>query len=56
MDAHDRAEKNVHHVYPTYGRKHDTDGGDCWCAPRRESVANDDRAIIGWLVIHREEN
>lgn len=21
------------HVYPTFGREHDTDGGPCWCRP-----------------------
>ncbi len=21
------------HIYPTYGREHDLEGGGCWCKP-----------------------
>lgn len=47
-------EHNVQHVYPTWG-KHDTEGGECPCHPKREAVHNSGR-LVGYVVIHREEN
>ena len=33
------------HVYPTFGRKHDTDHGtNCWCQPERD--AEEPRVIV----------
>ena len=51
----EQREHNVQHVYPCYGREHDTEGGECWCSPERRPVEADG-VVVGWLVIHREEN
>lgn len=37
------------HVYPTYGKKHVTDGPPCWCEPDFE---RDEDTLI---VIHHTE-
>jgi hypothetical protein len=41
------------HVYPTYGREHDTEGADCWCSPTSEDYRGNGGSR---LVIHREAN
>ncbi len=37
------------HVYPLFGRKHVTEGLQCWCQPERDPVAPN-------VIIHHEEN
>ena len=51
----EQRERNVHHVFPLYGREHDTEGGECWCSPEVEPVVVDG-VRVGSVVIHREEN
>lgn len=40
------------HVYPARDLiEHDTDGGDCMCAPSTEAVLREDGSY-GWVVLH----
>jgi len=39
----------AYHVYPTFGRSHDTDGGACWCRAYTERVAG------GAVIIHNDD-
>lgn len=44
------ADDQIHHVYPTFGRKHVTDSRDaCWCQPKVEFVEG------GAIIIHEVE-
>lgn len=39
------------HVYPQYGRAHETDGAKCWCEPLLESHGNG-----AFVYVHREQS
>jgi len=34
----------IWHVYPTFGREHVTDGGECWCEPEPSDL--DERIMV----------
>jgi hypothetical protein len=39
-------EREVIHIYPLFGREHDTSGVECWCHPETD----------GTVTVHNVEN
>lgn len=44
------------HIFPMSGRAHVTDGGPCWCAPRRDPVEDDLGDVCGTVIVHNREH
>lgn len=54
MDGLD--DEQVFHVYPTFGREHQTSEKlNCWCDPRVEFVHGKLGKVVGAVIIHEVE-